>query len=394
METAALTAPRAARLCPRDRHPLKEQLLHGVQVDACHECGGVWLDKGEMEQISPGFVAGSQKALQLGFPRAYAAQRCPGCRGGLLPRFFARGRERVEVDICVRCGGTWLDVIDMQQLNVLGPKRLGTGSGPEDRARRAAAAGTLTASAAAGGAAVKAERGVGFPRRASEWFVALTGMPLELGNPCSIFPYVTWTLIALNTSFFLLQALLAGPSGSEVFKDYGLIPARLQEGEIYRLLTAMFLHANIFHLAGNLFFLYTFGDNIEERHGAVPYLLLYLACGFLGGLVSCVLAPEDSVGVPRIGASGAISGILGAYLVAFPRTRLLIGGLFFRFVPLVFRWPVWVFIAFWVLLNAAGWVAQTNMGLYAVDNLAHLGGFAAGLAGGFLLVLRDRAPLD
>jgi len=173
--------------------------------------------------------------------------------------------------------------------------------------------------------------------------------------------------------------------------QYGLLPSALARGEYYRLLTAMFLHGNLPHLLINLFFLYTFGDNLEERYGALRYLLLYLACGLVGGLASSGLGLAEQMDTPRIGASGAISGLLGAYLVSFPRTRLVMAIPFFRFLPLVIRWRVWAFLLMWVGLNIIGWTQQ--QGYYSVDYLAHLGGFVTGVVAGGALVLARQASL-
>ena len=370
------------RLCPRDRHPLKVDSFHGVEVDRCLECDSVWLDRGEMAQIAPGFDRGELRQPARALPRAYAVFRCPACRGDLLPRYYGSRRERVELDACINCGGLWLHVRDMRLMST--------------RIERSAPESTV----AAGGEvaltedvqAIDDKAIVSFPRQAREWFVALTGMPLDIANPVATVPYATWSLIALNVAVFLYQVLLVGDQDAFI-RDYSLIPARAHEGDVFRYVTAMFLHANLFHLAGNLFFLYTFGDNIEDRYGALPYLLLYFSCGLVGGVFSSFLPISDSLDVPRLGASGAVSGVLGAYLVAYPRTRLLVGGLFFRFIPLVFHLPVWIFLLLWVVLNVVGWLVQQEILLHqdlqvsVVDYVAHLGGFLTGLLAGGLFAV-------
>lgn len=355
-----------ARRCPRDHHSLKMQSFRGVEVEFCLECDGVWLDRGELARIAPQFDRRELRTPQQGLPRAFAVLRCPACGGDLLPRYFGSRKERVEMDCCVRCGGLWLDVGDM--------RRMGGRTGP---------AGVEPAVLEAESDAA-AQSFVGFPRRGREWFVALTGMPLDPSNPVSTVPYVTWSLIIVNVAVFLYQWLFARDTNT-FLENYSLITTKAHEGELYRYLTAMFLHANFFHLAANLFYLYTFGDNIEDRYGGLPYLLFYFACGLTGGVLSSVLAHSESADVPRVGASGAISGVLAAYLIAFPRTRLLIGGLFFRFIPVIFRLPVWFVLLGWVGLNVLGWVDQQSRGYQAVDYMAHMGGFLAGLVGGALL---------
>ena len=336
------------RFCPADGHPLKLQMMEGVPVDVCHECDGVWLDPGEISEIAPGFRLTDLRPPHPSPLVLRAVMTCPACRkGSLIPVYYGRYRRRFELDVCNRCAGLWLELGLMRELGRRGNAESTTVPAATYRADRP---GT----------------GVGLPGNPREWFPVLTGLPLEASNPCRIFPLVTW--------------LLGRPTGW-IFENFGVIPADVAQGEYYRFFTAMFLHANVWHLLANLFFLYTFGDNLEERYGALPYLTLYAICGVTGGLLSCLWMPGEA---PRIGASGAISGLLGAYLIAFPRTRILMGIPFVRFLPIIFRVPVWVFLLVWLGTNVIGWLLQVKHGssVYAVDYVAHLGGFAMGLVGG------------
>jgi membrane associated rhomboid family serine protease len=207
-------------------------------------------------------------------------------------------------------------------------------------------------------------------------------------------PYVTWTLVGLNIVIFLLQSSLVRDTKAFLLK-WGMVPEAVFHGQVYRLVTSMFLHADFFHLAGNLFFLHTFADNLEERFGALRFASLYMASGVFAGLFSCVAFGGSTV--PRIGASGAISGIMAAYLITFPQKHVVMGLTMFaailpgpfrlalRRIPVVMRISVVAFMILWCVLNIIGWVAQTHLHVVAVDSAAHLGGFMAGLAGGYLL---------
>ena len=387
-----------SRRCPRDGHALRPRDLGGVEVDVCLDCDGVFLDEGELDVLrgGSGEVFGSRSRTESSsfvgrVPHAYAAYRCPACRGDLLPRFYGRGRQRHELYHCSGCRGLWLDLRALRRLGLsMAPESFG-----EKSFRRALDAGNpgdqyagtvdvsvappLPASAG-GGSTIR----VGFPRGVREWFVALTGFPIDVGNPCTIFPFVTWTLIVLNVAVFCAQ-IVSEPTEAGLALRYGLEPEAVRAGEWHRLLTSMFLHGGIFHLLGNIFFLYTFGDNLEERYRPLRYVLLYVGCGVVAGLLSAGLAWAEDENTIRIGASGAISGLLGAYLVSFPRTRILVGSLFLRFLPLVVRAPVWGFVVFWAGFNVIGWFVQREAGFYAVDYAAHLAGFVAGLLGGVVL---------
>jgi len=177
-------------------------------------------------------------------------------------------------------------------------------------------------------------------------------------------PLVTEGLIALNLLVFFEQ-LRAGPLAERLILAYGLVPARLVHWDelggppgVLRLLplfTSQFLHGGWLHLLGNLLYLWIFGDNVEDRLGHLKFLLFYLACGAAAGLAQVFADPSSPV--PTVGASGAIAGVLGAYLVSYPRARVL------TFVPIFFLpWlveiPAVVFLVLWfltqVLMGLAG----------------------------------------
>src|SRR5574339_501015 len=142
-------------------------------------------------------------------------------------------------------------------------------------------------------------------------------------------PFVNYILIAINIIIFIWEVIATNFFSNsyqvaELFLNFGAVPNSVLNGDVISLVTSMFLHGGIAHLIGNMVFLYIFGDNIEDRFGHIKYLLLYLLWGVLAGVAHIFYAVETgSSFVPAVGASGAISGVLGAYLVLFPKAKIV-----------------------------------------------------------------------
>ncbi len=202
--------------------------------------------------------------------------------------------------------------------------------------------------------------------------------PIRDHNPSGRTPYVTYTLMAANIMVFLSYVSLFNdtPALNAFFIDWAMIPARLSAGQgMETLVTSMFLHGGFMHLAGNMLFLFIFGDNIEDEMGHVPFLVFYLATGVLAGLAHYYSAPLS--GVPTVGASGAIAGVMGGYLLLYPKARvdiLLILIVFFR----IFSIPAWIMLALWFGMQFLGGIG-TDPETGGVAYWAHAGGFVAGL---------------
>ncbi len=202
--------------------------------------------------------------------------------------------------------------------------------------------------------------------------------PIRDHNPSGRTPYVVYALMAANILIFLAQfgLLRDGHALSRLYFDYAIIPARISAGDGYAtLVSSMFLHGGWMHLAGNMLFLWIFGDNLEDEMGHLPFLAFYGACGVGAGLVHVLTAPGSVI--PTVGASGAIAGVMGGYLLLFPRARvdvLLILIVFFR----IFAIPAWIVLAVWFAMQFIGGLgADPDMG--GVAYWAHAGGFAVGL---------------
>ena len=205
------------------------------------------------------------------------------------------------------------------------------------------------------------------------------------------FPVVNWLIILANAAAFYYE-LRIGPSALEGFiSTWGLAPARfLAEPQIawMTIFSAMFLHGGWFHIVSNMWVLFIFGDNVEDRMGGIGYLVFYLLSGVAAGLLQAFLLPGSAV--PMIGASGAIAGGLGAYLVLFPRARIL------SLVPILFIFtlieiPAMVFLLFWFASQLfSGFLSLGGASGSGIAWWAHIGGFVFGLLSVFLFARRRR----
>lgn len=201
--------------------------------------------------------------------------------------------------------------------------------------------------------------------------------PIRDHNPSGRTPLVTYALILANISIFL--AYFPGTSEPEltgIFNDWGLVPRFITEGvQMQGLISHMFLHGGWMHLFGNMLFLFIFGDNLEDEMGHLGFGLFYLLAGLAAAGLQYIAAPLSAI--PMVGASGAIAGVMGGYLLLFPKARvdvLFIFVIFFRIFPI----PAWIVLGVWFALQVFnGAVMPTDGG--GVAYWAHAGGFAAGV---------------
>jgi rhomboid family protein len=205
-------------------------------------------------------------------------------------------------------------------------------------------------------------------------------------------PYLNYGMIAVNVAVFIWQisvdpSCIVGCQDEQLFFQYGSVPQVIFDDPargIPNIFTSMFMHGGIAHIFGNMIFLFVFGDNIEDKFGRIKYILLYVGWGAAAALAHSAFAVSTGGGdVPAVGASGAISGILGAYMVMFPRARIFtVIAAFFLYTV---RIPVLIYIPLWfamqVIFAVVGQLGPAGGG--GVAYLAHIGGFAAGVAVGF-----------
>ncbi len=207
-------------------------------------------------------------------------------------------------------------------------------------------------------------------------------------------PVVNFLLIGANVIAFLWQLSL-GPGLEKALFTYGIVPLRYSDSslsghfstaqQILPFFTSMFLHGGLFHILGNMWFLYIFGDNVEDRLGHLRYLFFYLLCGLMAG-VAHIVTNWDS-GIPTIGASGAVAGVMGAYFVTYPRARIV------TLIPLFFLFqfaelPAFIFLGLWFLMQLVS-AGLSHGGAAGIAWWAHVGGFVCGIV---LLKLSQAIP--
>lgn len=202
-------------------------------------------------------------------------------------------------------------------------------------------------------------------------------------------PIVNWTLIILCGLAFYYEWELAEVELNRFIHTWGLIPSRLSTAPADTWITvfsSMFLHGGWFHLLSNMWTLAIFGDNIEERFGSANYLIFYLLSGIAAALLEVYISPASTI--PTIGASGAIAGVLGAYLIQYPKARVAsLVPIFFIFT--IIELPAVVFLGFWFVLQLfSGWLVLQGADVSGIAWWAHIGGFVFGMLTSFLFVRR------
>ncbi|HSR13347.1 MAG TPA: rhomboid family intramembrane serine protease [Thermodesulfobacteriota bacterium] len=207
-------------------------------------------------------------------------------------------------------------------------------------------------------------------------------LPLKDDNPSSTFPAVTLGLILANLWVFYHQVFLDPVEAERFIYQWGAIPYQIFRGEVLReypviplpltIFSSMFLHGGFLHLFGNMLYLWIFGNNVEDKLGHFRFVLFYLLCGLLASLVQLLSDPRSAV--PLIGASGAVAGVLGAYLVCFPGARILTLFFIFIFIKLI-HLPALFVLGSWFLLQLLGiWGGAIS----SVAFYAHVAGFVSG----------------
>jgi membrane associated rhomboid family serine protease len=213
-------------------------------------------------------------------------------------------------------------------------------------------------------------------------------------------PIMTWALIGANVAVFLYELTLPPEELERLFYFFGIVPARYSHPEwatvaglpfddYWPFLTCMFLHGGLAHVIGNMWTLWIFGDNVEDRMGSLRFLLFYLLTGLIAGLTH-YFTNADSV-VPTVGASGAIAGVLGAYFVLFPRSQIIVMVPIF-FFPFFFQLPAVTYLLFWflsqILGGAIAGLSSSQVG--GIAFWAHAGGFVAGVLLHRLFILPEQ----
>jgi len=215
--------------------------------------------------------------------------------------------------------------------------------------------------------------------------------PIRDHNPSARTPYVTYALIVANVAVFLSYVGLLSNERAlyELYWTWGAVPVKITHGVgLLGIFTSMFMHGSFLHLAGNMLFLWIFGDNLEDKLGHVGYLVFYLAAGLGAVILQVAAAPMSEV--PMVGASGAIAGVMGGYLLLFPRARVDVLVIIVVFVR-IFTVPAWAMLALWFILQVfSGATTPADAG--GVAHWAHAGGFIVGLIGVVPVWLKSGGP--
>lgn len=219
--------------------------------------------------------------------------------------------------------------------------------------------------------------------------------PLYDQNPSKTRPFVNWALIAVNVAIFFWEFQVTKGFSDEmafsrILEKYAVIPQiiipslqLLQLQDLRPLISSMFLHAGFAHIIGNMVFLFIFGDNVEDRFGHAKYVVLYLIFGLVGGIVHSYISytsDGEQALIPALGASGAISGVLGSYVVLFPKARIVTLA-FFGFIFRLIKIPAFFYLGFWILLQLLYGAIGS---LEGVAFWAHIGGFVIGFVTGLV----------
>jgi membrane associated rhomboid family serine protease/Zn-finger nucleic acid-binding protein len=324
--------------CPRCTFPVGPVLTNGVEVDHCRRCGGTFFDVGE----APGaFGEGARfdawHELWLAHEAKPSLLRCPKDATHMRSHTVPTSSANVMVDVCPRCQGMWLDCNEGKLLHPL-----------VERALRGHGAGGYL-------------------------FQFFTQLPLEVWKPVRRRPHLVRGLLLLLAACFALELLEEAPI--KAYRLWMLVPADVLGGEhAWTLLTHGFLHAGWMHLLGNLYFLWVFGDNVEDHLGKRDFAILYVSALVAGGLAHLLTNPQSHA--PMLGASGAIAGLMGAYLVLFPRVQLWV-----MLFALRVRMRVIWYLGAWLALQ----IVMQGIGARGTAWMAHLGGFAVGALTALLL---------
>jgi len=392
--------------CPFCSTSLKQVKSKSVRVDICPNCKGIWFDSGkfvdfvrrlaESEQISPEQTKFfHRREVRAVYKLKEKDRLCPKCNT-TLEKFNYCSDSNVFLDKCPDCGGIWTDGGEVQQ--IVRYLTQDTRIAPSARvAKQVVKSPKPNKETASRGRDIKIYEGLEQdPRvkairrdlvRSKEHMQLLKDLgeigdfastrmipgaslmlPLSDENPRERFPGVTISIILLCTAIFLGQVFWVQDLGA-FFSKFGFVP---QHFFSIGLVSSMFLHGGFLHLLVNMYFLWIFGDNVEDRFGHLWYIVFYLCCGLAASVLHTILNLHSPI--PGIGASGAIAGVMGAYYIFYPRARIR---LFVGYRVLYVH--AFVYLVFWFLLQLAFSLISVLGGVTRIAWFAHIGGFVFGV---------------
>ncbi len=347
-----------AAQCPKCKLPMQPLTHKGVALSYCLECKGLWFDGDEVGRVIGRDEVGPFRD-NLGGPRSRVTPLpCPRNHGMLREVTLELETDRTEACGCPRCVGVWVEPEDLRRIRIHLPQpevasedRIESLKLRIDEAQREADEAQI------------ARREKELPSMLLLLQAPLA--PMEIYSPVRRRPIATYALITVNLAVFGLQLL--APGG---LMRLALVPDAFVNGIApWTMMTSMFLHGNLLHLTGNMYFLAIFGDNVEDRLGVGQYLTLYFVGGVGAALAHIAAAPSSDV--PMLGASGAISAVMGAYAYLFPHRKLyMMLVVFMRRVRAVWYVAIWLAFQIYFAVHGAPGVAWW----------AHVGGLVVGAA--------------
>ena len=352
--------------CPACNGVLRAVKAKNFIVDVCPCCRGVWFDADEFapfarqlserEDLKPPPATFQAKSVIDANKVNEDLRNCPKCLS-VMRKFNYAYDSNIILDKCTNCGGIWTDCGEIKNVAAYlkrNPKEEEFGKYLVSRNRDIEELAAI---------------GESFGRRVPMAVMYMPKVIIPLGDELSRdrFPAITISLITLCTLVFVLVGVSGGLTES-IVSEYGIAPASFLS---IGLLTSMFLHGNIFHLLGNMYFLWIFGDNVEDRLGYIRYIMFYLGAELSANILHSLVNWGSPI--PSIGASGAISGVMGAYLVFYPHARIK---LFFFYK--VIRVPAVGYLGFWFGFQLLFGLFYKGIGISNVAWFAHIGGFVFG----------------
>jgi len=364
-------------ICLKCKSTMVTQIINGVEVDFCLKCQGIWFDKLELEK-----VLGSNKdnlLMELSSSGKVSNFTCPKCYSYLYQIELIQG-SGIIVETCFKCDGFFLDKGELIKLKAhIKLNNIPISTKNKKPINNEESTVLLYK---------KQQKPVdtymfdveSFP---VQFFQFATGLPIEKAPTDKLFTPVTGTLIAINTFIFLFTYFVGGLE--KWVPILGMIPQNIVHGDrLITIFTSMFTHGGWFHIIGNMYFLFVTGDDVEKIMGPWWFLIFYLCGGFMADLGQLVMSSNSII--PHIGASGAISVLIGAYVVMLPKRRFFFRIFYFLWFNFKLEVPVYVYIVFWFglqLLNA-------KLNTQGIAWWTHISGFTFGVIVAIFLKLLNR----
>ena len=382
-----------ARICPVCRSGLSVKSIQNTLIDICSHCGGSWYDLSELE-MNLNTKRKWMNYVPQGYQKMTEGNRlCPICQTS-MQTLQSNPIYPFEIDFCKNNHGVWLDKEEMSKISEVVEKNRYSFKKRDDTSEQQAVD-TLIA---------RTELRI---REEQEWqeklrnnnppeskelilseddltdvqkILAWMNLPVESGELYESGAWINLTLILINVTIFIFM-ILKGNAYS-IIHTYGFVPSRVLFHPFQnwmRVFTGMFLHAGSAHLLGNMYFLFLTGDNVENKMGHLKFLLFYLLAGLGASLIS--LFVNNGSDLPHVGASGAISGVMGAYLVLCSQKRFYIPFFKFMFFIKLISIPAYLYLSFWLMMQ----VILLKFFNISVDYYAHITGFFIGIGAGCLM---------